>query len=158
MKKIIGVMGPSKATSTELRLARKIGKLIAQQDAVLLTGGMGGVMEEASRGAKEAHGLVLAICPTYDKSDLNTFVDIPVMTGMRSGRNFINILSSDIIVAIGHTSAGTLSEIAFALQLQKPMIIIGTSVSMQKYLKEFKSKNLTFAKNYDAIEKFLKNV
>jgi len=158
MKKIIGVMGPSRAKGTELKLAFKIGKTVAEHDAVLLTGGMGGVMEEASRGAKEAQGLVLAICPTYDKSDLNSFVDIPVMTGMRSGRNFINILSSDIIIAIGHTSAGTLSEIAFAIQLEKPMIIIGTSVSMQKYLKEFKSKNLTFAKNYDAVEKFLKNI
>lgn len=155
MKKIIGVMGPGTAKARELKLAYKIGKLVAEHKAVLLTGGMGGVMEEASRGAHEANGLVVAICPTYEKKDLNKYVDIPVMTGMRGARNYMNILSSDTVIAIGYTSAGTLSEIAFAIQLQKPIIIAGASVAMKRYLAQFKYKKLRFAKTADEIVRLL---
>lgn len=158
MKKIIGVMGPSKAKASELKLAFLMGKLVADQGAVLLTGGMGSVMEKASQGASEAGGLVLAICPTYEKSDLNKYVDIPVMTGMRGARNYMNILSSDVVVAIGYSSPGTLSEIAFALQLEKPIVVCGASEAMRKYLKQFKSKSLYFANNIEEVGKYLQKI
>lgn len=148
-------MGPTKAKSSETKMAYKIGKLVAVNGAVLLTGGMGGVMEEASRGASEAGGLVLAICPTYEKEDLNKYVDIPVITGMKGARNFMNILSSDIVISIGHNSAGTLSEIAHAIQLKKPTIICESTIEMQSYLKQFKGSRIKFAKDINEVEKFL---
>ncbi len=150
-------MGPGKAKSTEKKLAYQLGKLVAQQGAVLLTGGMGGIMEEASRGAKEENGLVIAICPTYEREDVNKFVDIPIMTGMRGGRNYINILSSDIVIAIGHTSAGTLSEIAFAIQLEKPVIIMQASTAMENYLSQFKARKLRFVKDIEGVQKLFLN-
>ena len=158
MKKVIGVMGPGSVKPREAKLAHKIGRLVAEYDAVLLTGGMGGVMEEASRGASEEGGIVLAICPTYEERDLNKYVDIPVMTGMKGARNYMNVLSSDVVVAIGYNSAGTLSEIAFSLQLEKPLIICGASEAMQKYLKQFKNKQLRFAKDIDGVSKLFKKL
>jgi len=151
MKTIVGVMGPSAIKTDEAELSREIGKVVADSGAVLLTGGMGGVMEEASRGAKEAGGEVMAICPTFDKSDVNPYVDIPVMTGMRSGRNFANILTSDVVIAIGSVSAGTLSEIAFALQLERPLMIINASEAMQRYLEEYESPTLSFVDTIEEI-------
>ena len=148
-------MGPGKAKQGEMRIARQLGRLVAKTGSVLLTGGMGGVMEEASRGANEEGGLVLAICPTYKKKDLNKYVDVPVMTGMKGGRNYMNILSSDVVIAIGYTSAGTLSEIAFAIQMGKPVIVVGSSKKMKKYLQQFKCKSLQFAKTLQDVEGFL---
>jgi uncharacterized protein (TIGR00725 family) len=155
MKKIIGIMGPGKARPKEVALAYQIGKLVAKTGSVLLSGGMGGVMEASCRGAHEEGGLVLAICPTYDKKDLNKFVDIAVTTGMRGARNYMNILSSDVVIAVGYDSAGTLSEIAFALQLNKPLIVIGASSKMKTYLKQFKSKYLEFVDSVKEIEKLV---
>lgn len=158
MKTVIGIMGPSQATEKELGLAYELGKMVAKYNAVLLTGGMGGVMEEASRGAKENGGEVLAIAPIFDKADINQYVDIAVMTGMRSGRNFMNILSSDIVIAIGAHSAGTLSEIAFAIQQNKPLLLVGWSEAMKNYLGEYDSKNIYFMSSVDTVEEKIRQL
>jgi len=158
MEKIIGVMGPSNTSDEVLKNAYEVGKLVALSDTVLLTGGMGGVMEEASRGAHEAGGMVLAICPTDDKNDLNQYVDIPVVTGMKSGRNYMNILSSDIVIAFGGVSAGTLSEIAYAVGLKRPIIFIGASDAMKGHLSEFDIETFFFAESLKEVSNILQEL
>jgi len=136
MKKIIGVMGPGErsATADDLLTAYKIGRGVAELGAVLLSGAMTGIMEESARGAKESGGLTIGLAPGIDKTAVNPYIDVAVMTGMHSGRNFVNITSSDIVVFITVNSAGTLSELAFAVQLEKPSIVIGAPDSLKQYI------------------------
>ena len=139
-------MGPgsNQATEADLKCAYEIGKIVASAGFVLLCGGMTGTMEQAAKGAKERNGLVVGIGPTMDKSDLNQYVDIPIMTGMNSGRNYINILSSDLVIFVGVASAGTLSELAFALKLNKPSIILMASEKLKAFIEEFGNRNVHF--------------
>lgn len=138
MKTIIGVMGPGagRATAKDLEAAYDIGRLVAETDSVLLTGGMRGVMAESARGAQEVGGLTLGLGPTMDKQDLNQYIDIPVMTGMHSGRNFLNILSADLVIFVTVGSAGTLSELAYAIQLERPSLVLGGSEKLRAYMAE----------------------
>lgn len=146
MKKVIGVMGPGEksATATDLAIAYEVGKGIAQLGAVLLSGAMTGVMEESARGAKESGGLTIGLAPGVDKSAVNSFIDVAVMTGMHSGRNFVNITSSDFLVFITVNSAGTLSELAFAIQLEKPSVVIGAPASLQQYINDLDATAIHF--------------
>lgn len=125
-KYIIGVMGPgSKATEEDKKSAYDLGKLIASQDWVLLSGGRNsGVMDAVNKGAKAANGLTIGILPYRDESKISEYVDIPVITDMGNARNSINVLSSDIVVACGTIASGTLSEIALALKSGKNVIVI----------------------------------
>ncbi|MBI2486141.1 MAG: TIGR00725 family protein [Deltaproteobacteria bacterium] len=125
MKTVIGVIGPNQASDTEYKTAEEVGREIARRNGVLLCGGLGGVMEAACRGAKSEGGLTIGIIPGFSKSDANPFVDIPIVTGMSHARNIIVVRSSDAIIAIGG-KYGTLSEIAFALILEIPVIGINT--------------------------------
>lgn len=121
-KKIIGVIGQGRDCAPELlQAAEEIGFQIARQEAILICGGLGGVMEAACRGAKRAHGLTIGVLPTSSKADVNRFVDIPIVTGMGEARNLIIVRSADALIAVGGRF-GTLSEIAFALALGKPVV------------------------------------
>jgi uncharacterized protein (TIGR00725 family) len=123
---IIGVMGPGEgATETEIRLAYRLGQLIAAQGWVLLTGGRNcGVMDAASRGAQEAGGLTIGILPTASAESVSSFVSIPVFTDLGNARNSINVLSSRVVVACG-MGAGTASETALAIKSGKPVLLLG---------------------------------
>ncbi|MDB9525190.1 TIGR00725 family protein [Oscillatoria sp. CS-180] len=125
IRKLVGIMGPGETASTvEKETAYALGQAIAKQDWILLTGGRAtGVMDAASRGAQSVNGLVIGILPGENRTAMSAAVDIPILTGMGSGRNVINILSSEVVVACG-LGAGTLSEIALALKLQKPLVLI----------------------------------
>ncbi len=117
-KKIIGVFGPGNvsAADDEWRAAFLVGQLLAQRDFVVLTGGLGGIMTAASKGAREAGGLTVGILPgTRHTTPPNAYVDIPVYTGMGEARNSINVKSCRAAIAIGG-GYGTLSEIALALK------------------------------------------
>lgn len=124
---VIGVMGASQCDASVSELAYEVGRLIAQRGAVLLCGGMGGVMEAAARGAKEAGGLTVGILPGSDdsQSPANPFIDIAIFTGLGEGRNIINVKSSDAIIALSG-GYGTLSEIALALRVGKPVVLLHT--------------------------------
>jgi uncharacterized protein (TIGR00725 family) len=125
-KKIIGVIGQGRDCSPELlQEAEEVGYLIAQQDAVLICGGLGGVMEAACRGAKQAHGLTIGVLPSFASADANPFVDIPIVTGMGEARNLIIVRTAEVLIAVGG-KYGTLSEIAFALALGKPVVGLHT--------------------------------
>jgi uncharacterized protein (TIGR00725 family) len=122
---IIGVMGAGdNATGSATRHAYTLGQLIAQEGWVLLNGGRNcGVMDASARGAKEAGGLTVGILPDADMHRTSTYIDIPILTGLGSGRNNINVLSSDVVIAC-RGGAGTLSEIALALKAKKPVILV----------------------------------
>ena len=125
METIIGVIGAGNATEEEKRISQEVGALIAEENCLLLCGGMGGVMEAACRGAKSAGGTTIGILPGPETSSANRFIDIPVVTGMGEARNVIVAKSSHCIIAVGG-SFGTLSEISFALKSQIPVIGLDT--------------------------------
>lgn len=122
---VIGVMGASQCDEEIYQLARRVGALIAERGAVLLCGGRGGVMEAAARGAKEAGGLTIGILPGMNAGETppNPYIDVAIFTGLRDGRNWINICASDAIIAIAG-GYGTLSEIALALKVGKPVVLL----------------------------------
>ncbi|MBD2310533.1 TIGR00725 family protein [Desertifilum sp. FACHB-1129] len=133
-KIIIGVMGPGKgATPQDLENAWELGKQIAQQGWVLLTGGRNvGVMDAASRGAKSKQGLTIGILPNGDRASVSEAVDIAIVTDLGNARNNINILSCDGIVACG-MGAGTASEVALAIKSQKRVILLGCDRETQVF-------------------------
>ncbi len=119
----IGVIGGRDVSSEMIKAAESVGRLIAERNAVLICGGLGGVMEATCRGAKTAGGTTLGILPVTSREDANPYVDIVVPTGMGVARNAIIIHSSDGIIAVDG-SYGTLSEIAFALQFGVPLVTL----------------------------------
>lgn len=125
-KFIVGVMGGGEnATEKHCRWAYRLGELIAREGWVLLNGGRpAGVMESSARGAKENGGLTIGILPDRDHSSASQYIDIAIATGMGDGRNYINVLSSHVIVALPGR-AGTISEIALALKNHKRVILLG---------------------------------
>lgn len=125
MKKIIAVIGGRRVKKELLDEAEKVGRLIAQKGLALVCGGLNGVMEAVARGAKAEGGLTIGILPQDDKREANEYIDIPIVTGMGIGRNVIIARTADALIAIGG-EYGTLSEIAFALQMNKPVIGIKT--------------------------------
>jgi len=125
-RKIIGVFGGGnvRETAPEWRAAHEIGRLIAMHDCILLTGGLGGVMAAASKGAKGAGGTTIAILPgDRNTSPANPHVDIAVYTGMGEARNVINVKSCHAAIAVGG-EYGTLSEIALALKTGCPIVLL----------------------------------
>jgi hypothetical protein len=125
MKSIIAVIGGRKTEKSLLKEAEEAGRLIAEKGAVLVCGGLGGVMEAASRGAKAGGGLTVGILPQNDSKEANQFIDIPIVTGLGIGRNVIIARTANALIAVGG-EYGTLSEIAFALQMGKPVVGIKT--------------------------------
>ncbi len=117
----IGVIGGSICTDEEYKLAEAVGKKIAQAGGILICGGMSGVMEAACKGAFQAGGLTVGILPTDSIDDANPYVKIPVATGMGIGRNIIIVRTAAALISIDG-KFGTLSEISYALQLNKKVI------------------------------------
>jgi len=151
MRKIaIGVMGTGEnATDSDRTSAYELGKAIALQGWVLLTGGRNtGVMNAASRGAKSADGLTIGILPGNDTNDVSKAVDIAIVTGMGNARNNINVLSSDVIIACG-TGAGTVSEIALALKANKPVILLNPETESQNFWQKLSPKNIFVVSNVE---------
>jgi len=127
-KKIIGVFGPGNVSEAddEWQAAASVGQQLARRDCVVLTGGLGGIMTAASKGAREAGGITIGILPgTRISSPANSYVDIPVFTGMGEARNAINVKSCDAAIAIGG-EYGTLSEIALALKAGCPIVLFNS--------------------------------
>jgi hypothetical protein len=124
--KRIGVIGGGKKIDSEIwNLAYRVGKLIAQEGVILVCGGLGGVMEAASRGAKENGGITVGILPGNDIKDANPYIDFPIASGVGYMRNMLVILNSDIIIAIDG-QYGTLTEIAYSLIYGKKVIGLKT--------------------------------
>ena len=122
---IIAVIGNSSCSPKEAKLAETVGELLAQQGVTVICGGLGGVMEAVCRGAKSKGGLTVGILPGKNSSMANPWVDIPVVTGIGEARNVAVVKSAQAVIAIGG-SYGTLSEIAFALKSNIPVIGLNT--------------------------------
>jgi len=122
---IIAVIGDSSCSPEEAKLAESVGELLAQQGTTIVCGGLGGVMEAACRGAKSKGGLTIGILPGQDPSAANPWVDIPVATGIGEARNVAVVKSAQAVIAIGGRY-GTLSEIAYALKSNIPVIGLNT--------------------------------
>ncbi|MGC8873988.1 MAG: TIGR00725 family protein [Chloroflexia bacterium] len=121
----IAVCGASRCDPATYEQARQVGELLARAGAIVLTGGLGGVMEAACRGAREAGGLTVGILPGEDVRDANRYVWLPIATGMGQARNVILVLTASAVVAIAG-EAGTLSEIALALKMGRPVVALAS--------------------------------
>lgn len=129
MRTVIGVMGSGAVLDRHAEEdAYLLGRLIAEQGWALLNGGRAcGVMDATARGAHDAGGLVVGVLPDDDASFATPHLDIAIVTGMRDARNYINALSSQVVVALPG-KAGTLSEVAFALNAGRTVVAVGWDV------------------------------
>jgi len=118
---IIGVIGPGQCSGKLKIQAEQIGQTIAAEGAMLVCGGLGGVMEAAARGAKEKDGTTIGIIPGDKKSDANKYIDIVIPSGIGEARNLLIIRTADAVVALPGMY-GTLSEMAFCMKTNTPLV------------------------------------
>ncbi|MEW6074493.1 MAG: TIGR00725 family protein [Planctomycetota bacterium] len=123
--RIVAVIGAGACDAATAERAHRVGRLLAERGCTVLTGGLGGVMAAASRGAAEAGGLVLGLLPGADPAAANPWVGVAIATGMGDARNAILANTAAAFVAVGG-AYGTLSEIAFALQRGKRVVSLGS--------------------------------
>jgi uncharacterized protein (TIGR00725 family) len=121
----IGVIGGSEVSPPLAKLAEEIGREIAWHGAVLVCGGLAGVMEAACKGASDEGGVTIGILPGDDRNSANPYVNIPIVTGIGYARNVAVVRTSQAVIAIDG-SYGTLTEIGYALQAGIPVIGLGT--------------------------------
>ncbi|MEJ2471821.1 MAG: TIGR00725 family protein [Desulfuromonadales bacterium] len=122
-KVLIAVIGASRPSARALPMAETVGRLIAERGAVLVCGGLGGVMEAAARGAFAAGGDVLGILPGPSRREANAYVTLPVATNMGHARNIIIAQTADALIAV-EGEYGTLAEAAIGCKLGKPVIVL----------------------------------
>lgn len=119
--KVVSVIGGRDCNKELENLVHDLGKKLAKVVNILVCGGLGGTMEAIARGFKAGGGLTIGIIPGYDKNDANPFIDIVIPTGLGLARNVLVVKSADVVVALPG-EAGTLSEIAYCLQFDIPVI------------------------------------
>jgi uncharacterized protein (TIGR00725 family) len=120
----VAIVGGYEADDATLRLAEETGRLLGQRGAVIVTGGRSGVSAAASKGAYEAGGTTIGILPSTDRSEGNPWLSLTVVTGMGDTRNALVAMNGDVVIAFDG-AYGTLSEIAFALLHDRPVIGVG---------------------------------
>ena len=159
MKYIIGVMGPGEgASERHCELAFELGRQIATEGWILLTGGRNcGVMEAASKGAKANNGLTIGILPDTTLENVSQYVDIPIITGIYEARNCINILTSHLIVACG-MNPGTASEVALAIKAGKPVILLGQDETSISFFKQLSRDRILIAYNPQQLVEMIKRI
>jgi len=124
-KRIVGVIGGHDCPAEVELEAQELGKKLAKVADILVSGGLSGVMMAVCQGFKAGNGVTLGIIPGYDKKDANEFVDIVVPTGLGLARNVLVVKTADVVVALPG-QAGTLSEIAYCLQFNIPIISLNS--------------------------------
>lgn len=142
-------------------MAEQVGREIAKRGGVVISGGLSGVMEAVSRGAKQAGGLTVALLPGFDKEDANPYVDVPIATGMGFIRNTLEIRAADAVIMISG-GIGTLNELTVAYESKPTIVLLGTGewadrmpqVAFEEhYLDRRKSGYLHYAKTaVEAVE------
>ncbi len=125
----IAVCAPGEASDDELLLAGAVGRLLAESGCTLVTGGLGGAMAAACRGAREAGGVTIGIIPGYDDRAANPWVEHVVCTGLGQARNVLVAATGQALIAVGG-GWGTLSEIALGLRLGRPVVLLGGLAEM----------------------------
>lgn len=121
MAPVIAVCGAGRCGPDLAALAEAVGRELAQKGATVVCGGHGGVMEAAARGAVEAGGMTIGVLPGRDRREANPFIRAVVATGMGEARNAIIVRTADAVIAVGG-EYGTLSEMALALKMGKPVV------------------------------------
>ncbi len=124
-QKIIAVIGGSQCSKEEAKIAEEVGHQLARQGAILVCGGLSGVMEAACKGASSEGGVTIGILPGESRQAANPYVQIPIVTGIGYARNITVVKSAQAVIAVGG-SYGTLSEISHALQSGIPVIGLNT--------------------------------
>jgi len=119
-RKIVAVIGSRDCDATLYQMAQEVGRRVAEGGAILVCGGRGGIMEAACRGVAEAKGVSVGILPGNDIADANDYVTVPIASGIGLARNYLIVRSATAAIAIGG-QYGTLSEIAYCLQLGVPV-------------------------------------
>ena len=125
IKKFIAVIGGNQCSKEEAKLAEEVGRELARRGAILVCGGLGGVMEAACRGAQSEGGITIGILPGESRQAANPYVQIPIVTSIGYARNVAVVKSAQAVIAVGG-NYGTLSEIAHALQSDIPVIGLNT--------------------------------
>lgn len=121
----MAVIGSGDPDPERDRQAEQVGRALAERGAVLVCGGLGGVMEAACRGAATAGGTTIGLLPGADRQGANPHLTIALPTGMGELRNGLIVRAADAVIAVGG-EYGTLSEIGFALKLGRPVVGLGT--------------------------------
>jgi len=121
----ISVIGAGQASDDEVAAAEEIGRLLAEAGAVLICGGLGGVMDAAARACGSAGGISVGILPGDDRTHGSPHLTVRISTGVGEARNAIVARAADAVIAVGG-EFGTLSEIALALKMGKPVVGLGT--------------------------------
>jgi hypothetical protein len=121
VKPLIAVVGGSSCSDAEARLAEEVGRRLAGAGAMVVCGGLDGVMEAVARGVRAAGGLTIGILPGTDPAGANPFIDVPLATGMGEMRNALIVRVARSVIAIGG-GHGTLSEVALALRIGTPVV------------------------------------
>ena len=120
----VAVIGAGDADASQLAMAASLGRALGRAGAIVVTGGLGGVMEAASKGCVEVGGLSLGILPGVHPGAANPWVSIPIPTGMEEARNALVVRTGEVVVAVGG-GWGTLSEIALARKMGREVAILG---------------------------------
>ena len=121
----VAVIGPGDATGDQVQAGEAVGRGLAEGGAILVCGGLGGVMAAACRGAAEAGGVTVGILPGTDRAAANQWVSVAVPTGLGELRNGLVVRAADAVIAVGG-GYGTLSEVALALKTGVPVVGVGT--------------------------------
>jgi uncharacterized protein (TIGR00725 family) len=143
-------MGPGEnATPEENEIAYDLGKAIANEGWITLTGGRSfGVMDASLKGASEVGGLTIGILPGDSDKNSSEHAQIKIITSMGSGRNYISVLSSHLIVVLG-MAAGTASEVSLALKSRKKVILLNQDEITIRFFKNLGSYNVLVSKTVD---------
>src|SRR5258708_18201762 len=120
---VVAVIGASDAPPAICKLAFEVGREIARRGAVLVNGGLGGVMESAAAGARKEGGHTIGIIPGYDRRTANRYIEFAIATGIGEARNVVIVASADAVIALPG-EGGTLAEIGFAKKFCKPIVAL----------------------------------
>jgi len=121
----IAVVGPAAAGATACAQAREVGERLARAGAVVVCGGLGGVMEAACEGARGAGGITIGLLPGADRTEGNRFLTVAIATGLGELRNGLLVRCADVVLGIGG-GWGTLSELALARRTGTPVVLLGS--------------------------------
>ena len=138
----VSVIGGGECDEETYKIAVEVGRRIARMDAILITGGLHGVMEAVCKGAKEEGGVTIGIIPGERKEEANDYLDYVIATGLGQARNALVVLNGDIVIAI-NGGYGTLSEIGLALKYGK---------------KVYGLKSWDLIKNFESIDELFEEI
>jgi uncharacterized protein (TIGR00725 family) len=122
-RRYVAVCGATEATETQLAAAKEVGRLLAEAGAIVINGGLGGVSTAASEGASAAGGVVVGLLPEAHRAGANQYLTVALPTGMGQARNVLIVTAAQAVIAIGG-GWGTLSEIAIAKRLGRPVVTL----------------------------------